>query len=345
MSCRWMLRGVALIVVVFLSGISASAQIDRGVIQGVVRDQTGAVIPGARVQIIRIDTNSTLDLATNEEGLYTAPNLPAGDYRVVVQQAGFSTFRREPIEVRSSVQLRVDVTLQTGAVSAEVTVTDATPLLDNATMNNVAGFKEDLIEEIPLIVVGTKRDVTGFINNLPGTTNANTFTPSVNAAPLGATETFLDGAPASERIMVGGFSENGPFMEQVGEVSIVANAFNAEYGGFGNWFSNVTIKSGTNQLHGSVFDHLGNDKLNARSFFQPKRTPYRQNEGGFTLGGPVVIPHVYDGRNKTFLFGSLGFFFSRYGASGNLITIPTPAMLGGDFSDYRDATGNVIPIF
>jgi hypothetical protein len=72
-------------------------------------------------------------------------------------------------------------------------------------------------------------------------------------------------------------------MEQVGEVSIVANAFNAEYGGFGNWFANVTIKSGTNEVHGSVFDHLGNDKLNARSFFQPKRTPYRQNEGGFTL--------------------------------------------------------------
>ncbi len=89
--------------------------------------------------------------------------------------------------------------------------------------------------------------------------------------------------PRSQRIMVGAFSENGPMLEQVGEVSIVANAFNAEYGGFGNWFTNVTIRSGTNQLHGSVFDHLGNDKLNARSFFQPRRTPYRQNEGGFTL--------------------------------------------------------------
>jgi hypothetical protein len=98
-------------------------------------------------------------------------------------------------------------------------------------------------------------------------------------------------------------------MEQVGEVSIVANAFNAEYGGFGNWFSNVTIKSGTNELHGSVFDHLGNDKLNARSFFQPKRTPYRQNEGGFSLGGPVVIPHLYDGRNKTFFSEVWAFSF------------------------------------
>ena len=269
----------------------------------------------------------------------------SADYRVVVEQAGFATTKREPIEVRTGVQIRVDVTLQTGGVTETVSVTDEAPLLDTATMNNAAGFKEDLIQQLPVIVVGTKRDVTGFLNNLPGTTNTNTFTPSVNGAPLGATEAFLDGAPASERIMVGAFSENGPFMEQVGEVSIVANSFNAEYGGFGNWFANVTIKSGTNQFHGSVFDHLGNDKLNARSFFQPKRTPYRQNEGGFTLGGPVVIPHLYDGHNKTFFFGSLGFFFSRYGASGNIITIPTQAMLRGDFSDFRDASGNQIPIF
>ena len=93
---------------------------------------------------------------------------------------------------------------------------------------------------------------------------------------------------------------------------------------FGNWFANVTIRSGGNQLHGSVFDHLGNDKLNARSFFQPKRTPYRQNEGGFTLGGPIVIPKVYNGKDKTFFFGSLGVFYSRYGARRvvNAVTLP-----------------------
>ena len=88
---------------------SIYAQIDRGTIQGVVRDESGAVIPGAKIQIVRIDTNSTLDLATNEEGLYTAPNLTAGNYRVVVEQAGFTSFRREPIEIRPGVQIRVDV--------------------------------------------------------------------------------------------------------------------------------------------------------------------------------------------------------------------------------------------
>src|SRR2546426_722251 len=216
----WISRGIASLLV--FTSVVVGAQIDRGTIQGVVKDQTGAVIPGAKIRIIRIDTNSTLDLATNEEGLYTAPNLPVGDYRIVVEQAGFSTFKREPIEVRTGVQIRVDVTLQTGGVTETVSVTDEAPLLDTATMNNAAGFKEELIQQLPVIVVGTKRDVTGFLNNLPGTTSASTFAPSVNGAPIGATEAFLDGAPASERIMVGAFSENGPMMEQVGEVSIVA---------------------------------------------------------------------------------------------------------------------------
>src|ERR1044071_5679575 len=98
MAGGWIRRAITLLILLFTSCITLSAQIDRGTIQGVVRDQSGAVIPGAKVQIVRIDTNSGLDLATNEEGLYTAPNLPVGAYRVVVEQAGFTTFQREPIE-------------------------------------------------------------------------------------------------------------------------------------------------------------------------------------------------------------------------------------------------------
>jgi hypothetical protein len=327
-----------------MAGI-AWGQIDRGTIQGVVRDPSGLAIPDAKVEIVNIDTNSALDLETNMEGLYTAPNLPAGNYRLIFQKQGFGPVTREPVGVRPRMDVRVDMTLQPGTVNESVTVTEEAPLLDTNSMNNAAGFQQQLIQELPMIVVGTKRDITGFLNNLPGTTNTNTFTPAVNGAPTGKTEAFLDGAPASERIMVGAFSENGPFLEQVGEVSVVSNAFNAEYGGFGNWFTNVTIRSGSNQWHGSAFDHLGNDKLNARSFFQPKRTPYRQNEGGFTFGGPVVIPHVYNGRSKTFFFGSLGIFFSRYGASGNITTIPTRDFLNGDFSKLTNAAGQQIPIF
>ncbi len=338
-----LLRMLAALLVAGLS--IASAQIDRGTIQGSVKDSSGAVVPGAKVQVVQLETNSAIDLSTNQEGLYLAPNLMAATYRVTIQKEGFATFVREPVIVRPRVEVRVDAVLQPGAISESVSVTADAPLLDTAAVNNSAALSDRLIEELPMIVVGTKRDITGFLNNLPGTTNTNTFVPAVNASPMGATEAFIDGAPASERIMRGAISENGPVLEQVGEVSIVTNAFNAEYGGFGNWFTNVTLKSGTNTLHGSVFDHLGNDKLNARSFFQPKRTSYRQNEGGFTLGGPVVIPGIYNGRDKTFFFGSLGVFFSRYGASGSIITIPTQQFLAGNFTNLVNAAGAQVPIF
>ena len=247
-------------------------------------------------------------------------------YRVVVEKAGFSRVTREPVDVLPRAEATVNFTLQPGAVTDSVTVTSEAPILDTAAVNNSVGFNDNLVEQLPLIVVGTKRDVTGFLDNMPGANNTNTFTLTLNGSTVEATEAFVDGARASERIEKGSLSENGPFLEQVGEVTVVSGAFNAEYGGFGNWFTNVVIKSGTNKLHGSVFDHLGNDKLNARSFFAQARTPYRQNEGGFTLGGPVVIPHIYNGRNKTFFFGSLGLFYSRQGAAGLLATVPTQAM-------------------
>ena len=333
----------ALILAIVLAPLYS--QIDRGTIQGVVTDPSGAVIPGAKVTVTQTATNSTLDFTTNGEGIYVAGNLPVATYRVTFEAKGFGSLVREPVEVRSRVESKVDATLQPGSVNESVNVTAAAPLLDTAAVNNSASMKSDLIQELPMIVVGTKRDITSFLNNLPGTTGTNTFVPSVNASPVGLTEAFIDGAPAGERIQRGAISENGPVLEQVGEVNVVTNAFNAEYGGFGNWFTSVTIKSGTNALHGSVFDHLGNDKLNARKFFQPRRTPYRQNEGGFTVGGPVVIPGVYDGHDKTFFFGSLGVFFSRYGASNQIVTIPTQDFLRGDFSGLVNAAGVQIPIF
>lgn len=115
----------------------------------------------------------------------------------------------------------------------------------------------------------------------------------------GNSEVFLDGAPASQGNVRGGIQENGPAIEQIGEFSVVTNAFNAEYGRTGSWFTSIVIRSGTNQLHGSVYDYFANDALNARSFFQAQRNIVRQHEGGFTLGGPIYIPKVYDGRNKT----------------------------------------------
>ncbi len=335
---------LATLLLTFLS-LPAWAQIDRGTIQGLVTDQSGGVVPNAKVRIIQTETGSAIDLSTNGSGLYSAQNLPAAVYEIIIEKQGFGKFDRKPVEVRPRTSTTIDVVLTTGSVTQSVDVTTEAPILDTAAINNSVGFKDTLVGELPLVVVGTKRDVTGFVANMPGANNTNTFTLTLNASVVGATEAFIDGARASERIQKGSLSENGPALEQVGEISVVSGAFNAEYGGFGNWFTNVIIKSGTNKFHGSIFDHLGNDKLNARSFFAQKRTPLRQNEGGFTFGGPVVIPHIYDGHNKTFFFGSLGLFYARQGSAGLIATVPTKAFLAGDFSGLTTAAGAQIPIF
>ena len=316
------------------------AQVDRGTIVGVVTDATGAVVPEAKVQVINIDTNATTDLATNGVGRYTAPNLPLGTYRLVFQKSGFIQVVREPVEIRAEAEVQVNATLTVGNASESVSVTAEAPLVDVGTISNAEGFKRDLTEELPLITTGTKRDITSFTQNLPGANGT-----ALNGAVAAMNETFIDGAPGNERLLNGSLSEVGPYIEMVGEISVSANAFNAEYGGFGSFFTNVTIKSGTNTLHGSMFDHLGNSVLNARSFFQPSITPYRQNEGGFTIGGPVVIPKVYNGRNRTFFFASLGLFYSRSGSSNAIITIPTQAQVKGDFSGFIGSNGAQIPIY
>ena len=333
---------VVLAAVWSLVAAPAFAQIDRGTIQGLVTDASGAVVPGARVEVVQTETNSPVSVSTNGQGFYTVPNLARGSYRVLVTKDGFAPAIAEGIDLRAGVQIRADLTLQPTGIQEQITVT--APNVDVSAISNSATLEEKLINELPVIVTGTKRDITSLLGNLPGFTGGGTFVPRANGANVGETEVFVDGGRSSQFIQRGAFAEVGPSIEQVGEFSVVSNGFNAEYGGVGIWFSNVTIKSGTNRFSGSVFDHFGTDALNARSFFQAAKSDYKQHEGGFTLGGPVVLPR-YDGRNRTFFFGSLGLFFSRSGSGGALITVPTQDFLRGDFSRLVDAQGRQIPIF
>jgi hypothetical protein len=333
------------------------AQTGRGNISGTVRDPNGANVPAAKVQVINIETNSKLDFTTNDLGYYLAPNLPVGSYRVTVQKDGFRTTVREPILISAESDLAVDVALQLGAVTDTVTVTGEAPLLDISATSNPSSLPAKFIDDLPLLNFAEKGNITDNLRFLPGNTSSNgalgsgepaeSWSGRVNSAIQGSTEVFVDGAPSSEfGARRGAILENGPTVEAVAEYTVVANGFNAEYGGFGSWFTTVTMKSGTNQVHGQVNDYFGNDDLNARNFFQgPVQTKLRFNEGGFQFGLPIYIPKVYDGRNRTFLFFSQGIFESRTGGTGGLQTIPAAAFRTGNFSTLLSASGVQIPIF
>jgi Carboxypeptidase regulatory-like domain len=333
------------------------AQADRGLIEGSVTDPSGAAVPGAQIQVINIETNSKLDFSTNQLGYYLAANLPVGTYRITLQKEGFRTLVREPISVRAQSSLRVDFSVQIGSSSETVTVTSEPPMLDVSATSVPNNLTAQFIDDLPLINFAEKRNITDNLRFLPGNTSSNgaltsnepaeSWSGRVNSALQGATEIFVDGAPSSEwGTRRGAILENGPTVEAVGEYTVVANAFNAEYGGFGSWFTTVTMKSGTNTLHGQANDYFGNDDLDARNFFQgPVKPKLRANEAGFQFGGPIYIPKIYDGRNKTFLFFSQGLYYSRQGGSGGLQTIPATPFKSGDFSSLVSASGAQIPIF
>ncbi len=321
------------------------AQADRATIEGIVTDASGGAVAGANVIITRIETNDQFTLKTNEVGRYFAPNLPVGAYRVRVEKEGFHAAVVDNLILQTQMSVRADLKLEVGATSEHVQVTAEAPMLDASTATITAQLTTKQIQDLPLITIGRKRDITAYLAFLPGVTTASTWGARVNGSNAGNSEVFLDGAPASQGNVRGGIQENGPAVEQVGEFSVVTNSFNAEYGRTGSWFTNITIRSGTNQLHGSVFDYFDNDALNARSFFQQIRNTVRHNEGGFTLGGPVYIPKVYDGRNKTFFFFGQQLVYYTNTNSGNLFTVPLADFRAGDFSGLTDSSNSQIPIF
>ena len=328
-----------------LMGATLLAQADRATIEGVVTDPTGSAIAGATVKIVRTETSDLIQLKSNDAGRYFAPNLPLGTYRVTVEKEGFRTAVLDKLILQSQMSVRGDVKLTVGQVTESVEVNADAPMLDASTATITAQLTTKQIQELPLITVGRKRDITAYLQFLPGVTAASTWGARVNGSSPGNSEVFLDGAPASQGNVRGGIQENGPAVEQVGEFSVVTNSFNAEYGRTGSWFTNVTIRSGTNALHGSVYDYFDNNVLNARSFFQQSRSIVRHNEGGFTLGAPVYLPKIYNGRNKTFFFFGQQLVYYTNTNSGSLFTVPRGDFRNGDFSNLLDSANLQIPIF
>ena len=327
---------------------------DRGNIEGTVTDASGSAVPAAKVKIVQSGTNASWSLEANDVGRYYAPNLPLGNYRVTVQKEGFSTATSGEAEVRSQVTARVDVKLQVGAISENIQVTSEAPLVDTSSSTVSASLASKQLSELPFISFGEHANIASYLQYLPGAES----TPAITGSPTGAamspvmngsqtmtTEVFVDGAPASDGVFQGSVWENGAAVNHYGEFNIVTNSFSAEYGRTGTWFYSVTTKAGTNDLHGSVYDNFVNTALNARDFFQATRQIYHQNEGGYTLGAPVYIPKIYNGRNKTFFFFGHDLFYSKGAMTGTLMTIPTIAMRAGDFSGFKDAAGNTIPVF
>jgi hypothetical protein len=341
MSDKKALLTVALLIAA--TSLVGLAQVEQGAISGAVLDSSGAAIPRAKVTATNQATGTVATAETTDEGYYKIPYLLAGKYRVVVEKEGFTVYRVTDVPVLVGQTATINVTMKPGAVHDEVTVTSNAVMVEegSSSLGYVAGATQIL--ELP-----TGRSPYSLLNLSPGviaTGNSGTG-PIVNGGRSNTSAILLDGQDTRNNSTLD--NAYTPPQETVQEVRFITNSFSAEYGRSAGGVLVAAGRTGTNQVHGSAYDYLRNDKLNANSWTSNRsgvaRGRQRHNEYGFTLSGPVFLPRIYNGHNKTF------FFFNweqvnDHGVNTPSAQVPTLLQRSGDFSQTFTSSGAQIKIY
>ena len=298
-----------------VGSLTAMAQSERGNITGIATDPSGAAVANAAITITNRDTNATVKAATSPTGEYNAPNLPPGVYRFEIAAAGFKRFVQQNLNLSAGNTVRIDAVLQLGQVTEQIEVTTAAATIqtENAKVSTLVENK--LVDELPLVVGGAMRSPFNLVA-VAAEARGSGQQLALGGGQVAQWDATLDGHSVGTN-RSGDTNEaalNTPSVESLTEFTVDTNGFKAEYGQAGGGVMTFASKSGTNQLHGSAYDFLRNDAMDARNFFAAKRSIYRQNDYGFTAAGPVYLPRLYDGRNKTFFFVSYEGFRNRVGA-------------------------------
>jgi len=353
MNHRQLYRLLLLVALMFVCAPAAFSQTAQ--VTGQVSDPQGAVVPGTKVIAINSGTGLKRETVTNEDGYYTIPLLPPGSYQLTVQKDGFKPISQSGINLQVEQVARLDFKLEIGAATETVQVTGATPLLERET--SAVGHMVDnrKIVDLPL----NQRNPLTLALLTPGVSGSVTrgfnLQLSINGGRLGTNEILLDGIPAAPQADGGVKNVTVvPSVDAVREFRVQTSNYSAEFGLTGGGIINLIYKSGTNALHGSLYEFLRNSVFDANNFFANRNgvplASFKRNQFGGSIGGPVALPKKlfgpfgYDGHNKTFFFFSYEGLRERAGA--NLTTtVPTEAMRRGDFSGLRNAAGQPILIF
>src|SRR5713101_2411636 len=318
-----------------------------GSITGVVNDPSGSAIPGAAVAIRNVNTNQDRQTSTNGAGVYSVTSLPVGTYELKVTAPGFQTMEVKDLKVDVGATLRQDLSLSVGQISETVSVEASAPLLNTESASTGQIIEAKRVTELPL----NGRDFQQLQLLSPGTVSGTNFQNSQGlsggASSLTTTGTMNianGGRPGQVLFTIDGSNasnQNGrgiiltPAIDEIQEFKTETSNMSAEFG-YGSLTVNVSIKSGTNQLHGTAWEFLRNDAMDARLFFAVSKPPLRRNQFGANAGGPVVIPKLYNGKDKTFWFFSYEGLRLRQGASFSP-SVPTAKMRTGDLSELPSA--------
>ena len=349
-----------------LAGSAGWAQNVSGSITGVVTDSSGGVVPSAKATARNTGTAAVFTALTSADGVYFLRNLPVGEYDIVVEAGGFQKFEVKDIRLQVNEVSRLDVRLSVGATTETVTVQANAVTVDTTTSTLKAVVDQKRIEELPLngrnatqlmrLIVGVTNDPGANVTS--GTTYPGTNPVSVNGGRSNTTNYVLDGAQNND--VYSNAPAPLPNPDALQEFSVQTNNFSAEFGRQSGGVVNAVTKSGTNELHGSAFEFVRNQSLNATNYFSPivngskLRDGLKRNQFGGTIGGPLVIPKVYNGRDKTFFFFSYQSTIIKRAPVSAQRLVATEAQKNGNFANLlpraiRDPgtaqpyPGNVIP--
>ena len=332
---------VVLIALMLLgSTLFCAAQSDRGNLTGVVADPGGGAIPGASVTATNEDSGVQVRTVTTGAGDYTVPELPAGNYSLTVEATGFNKVVRKGIIVSVNLTARVDIGVTVGSANTIVTVTEDAPLLKTESPENNITVTSADINALPLNMAGAGavRDPLSFAELAPGTTVGGWNDIHINGAPGNTYRIILDGQDSGSGLNARVSDESQPSVEALQEFTLQADSFPPEFGQTTGGIFNYTTKSGANKFHGSLYEYYVNEDFNAGLPYTSNanglktRPQSRENDFGGSIGGPVWIPKVYDGHEKTFFFFNYEMFRNRISQNNGFQTVPTTAYRNGDLS-------------
>jgi hypothetical protein len=344
-------------IVIALIAVNAFSQERTASINGTVKDPSGAPVPAAKITIRNTETGFKRDVNTSGNGDYAITSLDPGTYQVTAEHAGFKTMERSGIVLHVNDNVRIDYSLSLGEVNQVVNVSEEAPLLrtsdaslgqvvDNQKvtglpLNGRSSFR--LVELTPGYIPAP--GAAGQFGDIPvNTTWDSNF--SINGGQGYSNEIMIDGAPST----TGFFDQitTMPSVDALVEFKVQTNSMSAEFGRTGGGVLNVTTKSGTNALHGTLFEFLRNSVLGANDYFNNlagnPRVPFKMNQFGGSAGGPVVLPKIYNGKNRTFFFFNYEGTRWRRGAVFTT-TVPTAAERQGDFSHDVTNAGQQVVIY
>ncbi|MBL8214533.1 MAG: TonB-dependent receptor [Bryobacterales bacterium] len=327
--------------------LSLFGQGERGTFNGTVTDPSGSLIPGAAVKATNVATGVETPVETTSAGVYRMPYLQPGTYRLSASAPGFKTAVRDNVVLSVAQTLTLDFVLEVGQVSDQVTVSSDPPLLEAGTAEIGSYVSKKEFDTWPITVGDGRRQIQQFIfSSLPGTVGG-TFQGSINGGQNYSHEILIDGISLGRMDLQGGSNnEFSPSAESISEFKMQTGTVSAQYGGGQTAVANFATKSGTNELHGSAYYYVQNDVLRANGFNNNaaglKRQPFKQHNYGYSVGGPVLFPKIYDGRNKTFFYHNLERTIQRNFTSTSFSTLPLPEFKQGNFARLLDPsfTGN-----